>query len=220
LNGENRLSQRERSLLHSCYNTIRKHGDMNAQTITSYGVNATTQEVASLIKSYGYLFDLKVVGRGQKADDRTYYYGTTKPPIFLKAIDSFIGNLWEVGGELEITKSGRIRLFLPFTTKRAEDYTVVLKAELGVESLVWEGRQFVFDGDFAVKKAAEVALPFLDEKRQDACLVLAALDGNENAGKVLAYQKAEPQDQMDMLKEWNISEEGMDGWIGVIVDGF
>ncbi len=58
LNAESRLSRRERVILEESLDTVRKHGDMNAQTITSYGVKATTQEVASLIKSYGFLYDL------------------------------------------------------------------------------------------------------------------------------------------------------------------
>lgn len=218
LNAENRLSRRERTVLKECLNTLQKHGDMNASTITTYGVDATTAEVAGLIKTYGHLYDMKVVGKGKKHDDRTLHYGANKPPVFLKRIDSFIGNLWEVGGEMSITKAGVPRLILPFTTNRALDYTNVLKKELGVESIMWEGRQFLFEGDRAVYEAAKVALPYLEKQFADASLLLSALEGNENAGRIIAFNQAEPQNQVSMLKEWNISTDGLEEWKEVIIN--
>jgi len=218
LNAENRLSRRERSVLKECLNTLQKHGDMNAATITSYGVDATTAEVAGLIKTYGHLYDMKVVGKGTKYDDRTLHYGANKPPVFLKRIDSFIGNLWEVGGEMSITKSGIPRLTLPFSTKRAEDYTNVLKKELGVESIMWEGRQFLIEGDRAVYEAAKVALPYLEKQFSEAAILLSALEGNENAGRIIAFKQAIPEDQVSMLKAWNTSIDGLDEWKEVIVN--
>jgi len=218
LNAENRLSRRERSVLKECLNTLQKHGDMNATTITSYGVDATTAEVAGLIKTYGHLYDMKVVGKGTKHDDRTLHYGANKPPVFLKRIDSFIGNLWEVGGEMSITKSGIPRLTLPFSTKRAEDYTNVLKKELGVEGIMWEGRQFLIEGDRAVYEAAKVALPYLEKQFSEAAILLSALEGNENAGRIIAFRQAIPEDQVSMLKAWNTSIDGLDEWKEVIVN--
>jgi hypothetical protein len=219
LNAENRLSRRERNILSTCHTTLQKNGDMNAATIASYEVGATSGEVAGLIKTYGHLFEMSVVGKGTKQDDRTLHYGANRQPVFLKRIDSFIGNLWEVGGEMSITKNGIPRLILPFATKRAIDYTNVLKKELGVEGVMWEGRQFVFEGDLAVYKAAEIALPYLETRRSEASLLLSALEGDENAGRLIAFEKAEPQDQVNMMKEWNISSTGMDEWREVIING-
>ena len=219
LNAENRLSRRERNLLTEAHNTLRKHGDMNAATITTYGLEASASEMGSIIKTHGWLYDIESVGEGTKNDSKAQYYGTSSPPVFLKRVDSFIGNLWEVGGEISFTKSGTPRLILPFTTKRAGDYTNVLKSELGVEGIMWEGRQFVFEGDLAVFKAAEVALPFLNEHRSEACVVLAALEGDENAGRLIAFEKADPQQQVNMMKTWNISKSVMDEWKEVIVNG-
>jgi hypothetical protein len=218
LNAEQRLSRRERSVLKECLNILQKHGDMNASTITSYGVEATAPEVAGLIKTYGHLFDMKVVGKGTKHDDRTLHYGANKPPVFLKRIDSFIGNLWEVGGEMSITKAGVPRLALPFSTKRAVDYTNVLKRELGVEDIMWEGRQFLIEGDRAVYEAAKVALPYLEKQFSEAAILLSALEGDENAGRIIAFNQAKPEDQVSMLKTWNTSIDGLEEWKEVIVN--
>mgnify|MGYP003993650479 CR=1 FL=1 len=219
LNAENRISRRERTILKACNEVLTKNGHMNAQTISSYGVKGTTQEVASLIKAYGYLYDLKVVGKGTKNDDRTLYYGTNKPPLFLKEYDSFIGNLWEVEGRVEMSPTGSPRLFLPFNSKRAEDYTVVLKRELGVEGIMWEGKQFVIEGDQAVIKAANLALPFLNKKKTEAHLILASLEGNENAGRILAFQHADLQHQTTLLKAWNVPIDTLDSWLEDIING-
>ena len=109
------------------------------------------------------------MGKGTTRDNRTLQYGTTKPPIFLKHVDSFIGNLWEVGGELELLKNGTPRLTLPFDTKRGKDYANVLKSKLsGIERITWEGRQFVLEGESAIFKAAKEAMPYLTVKKSDA----------------------------------------------------
>ena len=219
LDAENRLSRRERSILHKCYQTLSANGDMNSQTLSSYGVNGSSTEIAALIKSYGYLFNVNVVGKGKRHDDRTLYYGTPKPPIFLKTVDSFIGNLWEVDGELSMTPLNAPRLILPFRSDRGQDYSVVLKQRLGVENIMWEGQKFIIEGDFAVHKAAEMALPYLISKREEGALLLAAITGDEEASKIMAYRLAEPQDQVNMLKEWNISEEQIQKMAGVIANG-
>ena len=218
LDAENRLSRRERGILTECHNTLLKHGAMNSQTISSYGVKASSSEIGSLIKSYGYLFDVTVVGKGTKHDDRTLYYGTPKPPIFLKTVDSFVGNLWEVEGSLELTPTGAPRLTLPFNTKRGADYTVVLKQRLGVEGISWEGNKFVIEGSKSFQKAAIQALPYLTEKRENASLYLSALDGNVHAERILQYRH-NPDLQVELLKEWNVAEEKIDTWVEAIVNG-
>ena len=220
LNAEQRLSRRERNILTDTYDTLRKYGDMNAVTLTSYGVAANSKELGSLIKSYGFLFDMKVVGQGKKHDDRTLYYGTKKPPIFLKAIGPFIGNLWEVGGSVEIGSLGQPRILLPFNTKRANDYTTILKQELGTDNIMWEGRQFVLEGEKTVLKASKLALPFLEGKRGEVCLVVSAIEKNENAGKIITYQQSTAQQQTSLLKRWNVSEEELEGWKEAIINDY
>jgi len=220
LNAEQRLSRRERNILSTTYDTIRKHGDMNALTLTSYGVCANTKELGSLIKSYGFLYDVKVVGQGKKSDDRTLYYGTNKPPIFLKAVGPFIGSLWEVGGSVEIGSLGQPRILLPFNTKRAGDYTTILKKELGVENITWEGRQFVFEGEKAVLKASQLAMPFLGEKESEVCILISAIKKNENAGRIMAYQQSSLKKQPLLLKKWNVSEEEIEKWKEVIINDY
>ena len=218
LDAENRLSRRERGILKECYDVLTKQGMMNSQALSANGVNASSSEIGSLIKSYGYLYDVNVVGRGTKHDDRTLYYDTPKPPIFLKKIDSFIGNLWEVDGSVDFTATGAPRLTLPFDTKRGEDYTVVLKQRLGVGGISWEGNQFVFEGSDTFEKAAEQAIPYIKKKKREASILVAAMNGNTNAGRILAYEN-NPNMQVELLKKWNVSEDTIDEWAQVITNG-
>tara|TARA_R110000824_G_scaffold3689_5_gene17450 strand:+ start:4417 stop:5826 length:1410 start_codon:yes stop_codon:yes gene_type:complete len=211
LDAEYRLSWRERGILEGALDVIQKHGDMNAQTLTSYGINGTAAEIASLIKSYGYLFDVQVVGRGRKSDDRSYYYGTTAQPIYLKKIDSFIGNLWEFGGKLDFTAPQGPRLFLPFESKRGEDYAVLLKAELGVEGIAWEGDGFVIDGYRATTRSAKMAMPFLDFRKSHAAMLLASLDEehllHKQAKDLVRLSCATAQEEVEIRKELNLTDE-------------
>ena len=119
---------------------------------------------------------------------------------------------------MSITKSGVPRLALPFNTKRAVDYTNVLKKELGVERIMWEGRQFLIEGDRAVYEAAKVALPYLEKQFSEAAILLSALEGDENAGRIIAFNQAKPEDQVSMLKAWNTSIDGLEEWKEVIVN--
>tara|TARA_R100001079_G_scaffold57617_4_gene29480 strand:+ start:3479 stop:4801 length:1323 start_codon:yes stop_codon:yes gene_type:complete len=218
LNAEMRLSRRERNLLEKSHEVLRKNGDMNASNLTSYGIDATPSELAGLIKTYGWLYDTVVVGKGTTKDNRTLQYGTTKPPIFLKHVDSFIGNLWEVGGNLELLKNGTPRLTLPFDTKRGEDYANVLKSKLDVERITWEGRQFVLEGESAIFKAAKEAMPYLTIKKADAAIVVSALEGDENAGRVLAFDNSNKDLQVELMKSWNASQETVEQWRRDIVN--
>jgi len=218
LDAESRLSRRERGILEDCHDTLTKHGTMNSQTLSSYGIKGSSSEIGALIKSYGYLFDVTVVGKGTKHDDRTLYYGTPKPPIFLKTVDSFIGNLWEVEGSLGLTPTGAPRLILPFNTKRGEDYTVVLKQRLGVEGISWEGDKFVIEGSVSFRKAAIQALPYLTKERESASIYLSALNGNINAERILKYQH-NPDLQIELLKEWNVPEDRITVWAEAIANG-
>ena len=119
------------------------------------------------------------------------------------------------------------RLILPFNSDRGEDYTVVLKQRLGVENIMWEGQGFVIEGDFAVKKAIFAALGdnlppstilATNTSYLDAVL-LAALHGDESAGKIMAYKQAPLSNQVNMLKEWNTSEDELYRIAGVIAHG-
>ena len=122
-------------------------------------------------------------------------------------------------GEVELTPTGAPRLTLPFTTNRGEDYTVVLKQVLGVEGVMWEGDKFVIEGTNAFKKATHHAMPFLIHKKNEASIMIAALDGDDKAERLLSYQYQDPQQQVHLLKEWNVSESEMKEWAEVIVNG-
>lgn len=207
LSAESRLSRRERGILTKAAELIAEYGDMNVQTMTSHGLQGTSAEISSLIKSHGFLYDIHTVGKGRRADDRSFYYGCTKPPILLKTVDRFIANLWDMDGEIGMTPLNAPRLILPFESKRGADYADVLKHTLGVGNIMWEGQQFVIEGDRAVLKACEVALPHLTNAKPEADLLLRCVNGDEWAARFIAYQTAGTHTQVSLLKSWGVSED-------------
>ena len=88
-----------------------------------------------------------------------------------------------------------------------------------MENIMWEGDKIVIEGTTSFRKAAEEAFPFLVEKKNNAAIMLAALDGDEKAERIVAYQNQEPQHQVHLLKEWNASEGELKAWAEVIVNG-
>jgi len=89
---------------------------------------------------------------------------------------------------------------------------------LGVGGISWEGNQFVFEGSNTFKKAAEQAIPYLIEKKEEASILIAAMNGDTNAGRILAFQN-NPNEQVNLLKKWNVSEETIEQWAQVITNG-
>lgn len=207
LSAESRLSRRERGILAKAADLIAAYGDMNVQTMTSHGLQGTSAEISALIKSHGFLYDIHTVGKGRRSDDRSFYYGRTKPPILLKTVDRFIANLWDMDGEIGMTPLNAPRLILPFDSKRGPDYADVLKHTLGVGNIMWEGERFVIEGDRAVLKACEVALPHLSNAKAEANLLLRCANGDEWAGRYIAYHTAGTHTQVSLLKSWGVSED-------------
>jgi len=206
LNAESRLSRREYDILSKASQNIDDYGGMTSQMLASHST-ATSAEIAMLIKSHGFLFDIEVVGKARNNDSKALLYGKQSPKIMLKNADNFIANLWDVGGHLEITPSGSPRLFLPFTSKRGDEFTVVLKESLGVGNIMWEDRQFVIEGDLSVQKATRQAYPYLNENKRDAAVLLKSYEGDETAMRLLTYTYASKKEQVELLKAWGMSED-------------
>ncbi len=94
----------------------------------------------------------------------------------------------------------------------------MLKQRLGVEGITWEGDKFVIEGSRSFIKAANEALPYLTNQRENASIFLSALDGDTNAERILQYRH-NPEIQVELLKQWNVSEEKIDTWVEAIVNG-
>ncbi len=119
------------------------------------------------------------------------------------------------------------RLVLPFNTKRGEDYTAVIKKELGIEGITWEGQGFVIEGNYAFNKAAEGSIRYLDEKKADAAILLASLNKehqhNSEALKLLTLRNNNRYDgetRAEIAKEVAFSPEEVITWTEVIVNGY
>lgn len=218
LDAESRLSKRERDVLEKASDLIDKMGDMGAQTMTYNDVKATPTEIAMLLKSHGFLYGIKVVGKGKRHDSRGSLYGKDKPPILLKTAQPFIANLWDLGGQIEITPSGTPRMVLPFESKRGAEYGVVLKEMLGVQNIMWEGSQFVIEGDYDVLSVVKQVSPYLHENKDNATILIKAYEGDDSAIRLLTYTYAPKQQQVDLLKSWGMSEDALRKTIAEVVD--
>lgn len=206
LNAESRLSRREFNILEKASQSIDEYGNMTAQMLAPHNTGSSG-EIAMLIKSHGFLFDIEVMGSARNGGSKGLLYGKQSPPIMLKGADAFIANLWDIDGRMEITPSGSPRLILPFTSKRGSEFAVVLKESLGVENIMWEGRQFVIEGDYAIKKTVEQSYPHLNENKRNASMFLKSYDGDEVAMRLLSYTYASKKEQVKLLKAWGVSEE-------------
>ena len=183
---------------------------MNAQTLQSYGVSSPSKEIAKLIKSHGFLFDIVTAGQGTRADERSLFYDIDRPDVVIKNVGRLVGSLLDTSGELGIGPRGEPRLTMQFSSLNAPAYANAVKSEMGVRNVRAEGSSLIIEGDFAVQKALEWAIPSMNEKKNDAIIMKKALDGNENAQKLLAFNYALPSSQMEMMKSWNWSIESFD----------
>lgn len=217
LNAESRLSRREFNILEKASQSIDEYGNMTAQMLMPHNT-ASSGEIAMLIKSHGFLFDIEVMGKARNGGSKGLLYGKQAPPIMLKGADAFVANLWDLGGHMEITPSGSPRLILPFTSKRGDEFAVVLKESLGVGNIMWEGRQFVIEGDYSVQKTAQQAYPYLEDNKQNAAVLLKSYQGDEDAMRLLTYTYASKKEQVELLKSWNMSEDTLKKAFEVIAD--
>ena len=205
-----RLSNRERNILHKCKTILDRRGALNAQTLKSYGVQASPAEISSLIKSHGFLFDIISVGQFSKSVGRGLFYDVRRQEILLKDADRFIAGLIENNSDFKMDSRFYPRLEMRFVAPTASWYASALKKEMGVENIDAKGSRLIIEGEQAVLKALEVSVPHLNGHSPEAVRMLKALQGDENALIVLAYDSSKPEDQGRLLRKHNISTDDLD----------
>jgi hypothetical protein len=216
---EQRLSLPERKALLKTQEILDEHGSMNTQSLQTYGVRGSTTKIAMLIKSHGFLYDIEALGYGSKNNDRALFYGLKKNDIFVKDAGALIGGLYECGGEIEISPRGTPRIILPFNSRVCKEYADALNTEMKVGGIIAEGKGLVIEGESSVIKAIEVSLSHLKDKKGEVIILKKALADDENALKCLTYSHSKPQKQVQLLKAWNLSVEGLGELKRGVIDG-
>ena len=216
---EERLSLPERKILQKAHNVLESHGSMNTQSLQSHGVNGSTTKIAMLIKSHGFLYDIKSLGSGSKNTDKGLFYGLQKTDVFVKDAGALIGGLYEMGGEIEISSRGMPRLILPFSSNVRKEYANALNNELGVRGIIAEGKGLVIEGEVSVAKSIESALPFLNDKKGEIVILQKALNDDTDALRCLTYSQSKPQKQVSLLKMWNMSLESFEDMKRGVING-
>ena len=202
-----RLSYREQTVLGDASVLLAKNGLLDSRGLVqrmkadSKGLIASPSELAGLIKSHGFLYDIAPVGRG--------YYDVERGEVIVKDYGRLIAGLWEAGGKTELDPRGVPRLVLPFSINNSEAYVDTLKSAMGVRAVKAEGSSIVIEGDFAVKKACDSAYEHLNEKRDEATVLVKAIDGEKQAIRLFTYNHSPPTKQVYLLKQWNISESDL-----------
>ncbi len=214
-----RLSINERKVLQKAQEVLDSHGSMNAQALQSHGVPENTRKIAMLIKSHGFLYDIEPLGSGSKHNDKGFFYGLKKHDVFVKDAGALIGDLYEMGGSIEISPRGTPRLILPFNSKVCKEYAHALNNEMGVRGIIAEGNGLVIEGETSVVKAIDASLPHLKEKRGEVNILRKALEDDEKAVMCLTYDHSKPQKQVRLLKSWNLSLEAFEEMKEVVANG-
>ena len=215
-----RLSYREQDILEKTSKVLTERGPMNAQTLKSYGVSAPSKEIAKLIRSHGFLFDIIKAGQGKKADDRCLFYDVERPDVLIKNCGRFIGSLLDGGGSLSLNSQGIPRISMPFSSVNAPAYADAIKAEMSVNNVMAEGSWLIIEGEPAVEKALQWSIPSMNEKSDEATILLKSIQGDERAQRVLVFTNSDEKKQVDLLKKWNCSNEAIDSLAKeVVADG-
>lgn len=214
-----RLSLNERKVLEKTQEILDSHGSMNTQSLQSYGVSESTTKIAMLIKSHGFLYDIVALGSGSKNNDKGLFYGLKKHDIFVKDAGALIGDLYEIGGEIEISPRGTPRLILPFNSKVCKEYAHALNTEMDVRGIIAEGNGLVIEGETSVVKAIDASLPHLTKKKGEVNILKKALNDDEKAIMCLTYSHSKPQKQVRLLKSWNMSLEAFEEMREAVANG-
>ncbi len=214
-----RLSINERKVLEKTQAVLDSHGSMNAQALQTHGVPETTRKIAMLIKSHGFLYDIEPFGLGSKHNDKGFFYGLKKHDVFVKDAGALVGDLYEMGGSIEISPRGTPRLILPFNSKVCKEYAHALNNEMGVRGIIAEGDGLVIEGEASVVKAIDVSLPHLKEKKGEVNILRKALEDDEKAIMCLTYAHSKPQKQVRLLKSWNLSLEAFEEMKEAVANG-
>lgn len=205
-----RLSNRERNLLQKCRDTLQYRGALNAQTLKSYGIQASPAEISSIIKSHGFLYDLISVGQFSKSVGRGLFYDVRRRDVLLKDADRFIAGLIENNAQIKLDSRLNPRIEMRFYAPTAPWYADALNKAIDVESVTAEGRGLVIEGENAVFKALEMAEPYFNGHAPVASRLLKGLRGDKDALILIAYESMEPSEQVRLLKIYRIDDEKME----------
>lgn len=207
-----RLSNRERNLLQKCRETLRHRGALNAQTLKSYGIQASPAEISSLIKSHGFLYDLISVGQFSKSVGRGLFYDIRRRDVLLKDADRFIAGLIENDARIKLDTRLNPRIEMQFYAPTAPWYADALTKTIG-SGVAAEGRGLVIEGENAVFKALEMAEPYLNGHAPAATRLLKGLRGDKDALILIAYETMNPTEQINLLKKHRIDDEKMEAML-------
>ena len=207
LDKSERLSNREKTILLKCKDTLIARGALNAQTLRTYGIQASAAELSSLIKSHGFLYDIMSVGQFKKSVGRGLFYDVKRNNVLLKNVDSFLAGLIDNNSIFSIDARYNPRIELSFYAPTAPWYADALKKELNVNDIHAKGIGLEILGEQAVSKALELATPLITKKTSEAFKMMKALRGDRNALIVMAYDGMDSKDQTALLRKHNLSEE-------------
>mgnify|MGYP003665530320 CR=1 FL=1 len=207
LDKSERLSNREKTILLKCKSTIIERGALNAQTLRSYGIQASAAEISSLIKSHGFLYDIMSVGQFSKSVGRGLFYDVKRNDVLLKNVDSFLAGLIDNHSVFSIDARYNPRIELSFYAPTAPWYADALKKELNVDNIHAKGIGLEILGEAAVSKALQLASPLITKKSSEAFKMMKALRGDKNALIVMAYEGMNPKHQIALLRKYDMSEE-------------
>jgi len=211
LDKSERLSHRERSILKNCREILSSRGAVNAQTLKSYGVQASPAEISSLIKSHGFLFDIISIGQIGKSMGRGLFYDIMRRDVILKDADRFLAGLIDSNSSFKFDTRLQPRLEINFNAPSAPWYVDALLKE-GINGVKAEGMGLVIEGEMAVRKALETAESHLSKSDQypSPHMILNALRGDRDTLIVLAYDSIDKADKARLLRKHKITVDDFD----------
>ena len=211
LDKSERLSHRERSILKNCREVLSARGAVNAQTLKSYGVQASPAEISSLIKSHGFLFDIISIGQIGKSMGRGLFYDIMRRDVILKDADRFLAGLIDSNSSFKFDTRLQPRLEINFNAPSAPWYVDALEKE-GITGVKAEGMGLVIEGEMAVRKALETAESHLSKSDQypSPRMILNALRGDKDTLIVLAYDSIDQADKPRLLRKHKITVDDFD----------
>jgi hypothetical protein len=216
---EDHLTRREHLILKQCAEHLNNRGAMNAQSLQSYGLDASSTEVSMLIKSHGFLYGISAVGSSRKSNMRGTFYDVERGDLLVKNAGALIGGLFDHGGSIELNPQGLPRLILPFNSAICKHYATALNQELSVSGIIAEGDGLVIEGEESVSKSLDVAIPFIHNKTDEAIILRKAIDLNKDALRCLNYDQSSNRSKVALLKSWNMSDEELISMKESVVNG-
>ena len=211
LDKSERLSHREKGILDNCRGILSSRGAVNAQTLKSYGVQASPAEISSLIKSHGFLFDIIAIGQFSKSMGRGLFYDIKRRDVILKDADQFLAGLIDNNSNFKFDTRLYPRLEINFNAPSAPWYAEALKKE-GIRGVKAEGSGLTIEGESSVLKALEMAEPHLinGSEYPSPPNMLSALRGDRNTLIVMAYDTVEAKERSRLLRKHRLSVDEFD----------